>query len=139
MAVARYLADKSAYARLHHEPVLARLGPLIEHGLVATCTVIDMEVLFSTRTPGEYAAVRQERAALELLEADQEEWARALELQSLLARRSHTRAVGIPDLLVAAVAERHRVVLLHYDRDFDLVADVTSQPTEWVVPAGTVA
>jgi hypothetical protein len=26
--------------------------------------------------------------------------------------------------------------VLHYDADFDLIAAVTGQPTEWVVPAG---
>lgn len=49
-----------------------------------------------------------------------------------------TRAVGIPDLLIAAVARRHGVTVLHYDRDFELVATVTGQPTEWVVPSGSV-
>jgi predicted nucleic acid-binding protein len=48
------------------------------------------------------------------------------------------RAVGFPDLLVAAVAERERVSLLHYDGDYDLIAEVTSQPVRWVVPRGTV-
>jgi hypothetical protein len=37
-----------------------------------------------------------------------------------------------------AVAERKRVILLHYDGDYDLIADVTGQPVQWVVPRGTV-
>jgi predicted nucleic acid-binding protein len=48
------------------------------------------------------------------------------------------RAVGFPDLLVAAVAERERVTVLHYDGDYDFIAQVTSQPVQWVVPRGTV-
>ena len=48
------------------------------------------------------------------------------------------RAVGFPDLLVAAVAERERVTVLHYDGDYDLIAQVTSQPVQWVVPRGAV-
>jgi predicted nucleic acid-binding protein len=48
------------------------------------------------------------------------------------------RAVGFPDLLVAAVAERERVTVLHYDGDYDFIAQVTSQPMQWVVPRGTV-
>jgi hypothetical protein len=40
--------------------------------------------------------------------------------------------------MIAAVAERHRVSILHYDADYDLIAEVTEQPTEWVVPRGTV-
>lgn len=48
------------------------------------------------------------------------------------------RAVGFPDLLVAAVAERERVILLHYDAGYDLIAQVTGQAVQWVVPRGTV-
>lgn len=44
---------------------------------------------------------------------------------------------ALPDLLIAATAERHRVTLLHYDHEYDLIATVTRQPTEWVVPRGT--
>jgi predicted nucleic acid-binding protein len=46
--------------------------------------------------------------------------------------------VGFPDLLIAAVAERERVSVLHYDGDYDLIAQVTGQPAQWVVPRGTV-
>jgi predicted nucleic acid-binding protein len=51
----------------------------------------------------------------------------------LIARGQH-RAVAVPDLLVAAIAEVERLTVLHYDGDFDLIASITGQPTEWVVP-----
>ena len=46
--------------------------------------------------------------------------------------------VKLGDLLIAAAAERARPVVLHYDRDFDRIATITGQPTEWVTPPGTV-
>jgi hypothetical protein len=45
--------------------------------------------------------------------------------------------VKFADLLIAATAERHSLVVIHYDHGFDLVANVTGQPTEWVVPQGS--
>jgi predicted nucleic acid-binding protein len=48
------------------------------------------------------------------------------------------RSVGLPDLLIAAVAERERVTVLHYDSDYEIIAKVTGQPIEWVVPRGSV-
>jgi hypothetical protein len=30
------------------------------------------------------------------------------------------------------------LTMLHYDADFDLIASVTGQPCEWVVPPGSV-
>lgn len=62
-----------------------------------------------------------------------------LEVQRQLALRSMTRAVGVPDLVIAAVAERHRVTVLHHDTDFEHVAAVTGQPVEWVVDPGAVS
>ena len=62
---------------------------------------------------------------------------RAIEVQGLLALRGRHR-VPIPDLIIAAAAEHAEVVLLHYDADFDRIADVTGQPMEWVVPRGAV-
>lgn len=64
---------------------------------------------------------------------------RARELQAELVRRGQHRAVSIPNLILAAIAGIEQLTILHYDGDFDLIAEVTGQPTEWVVPAGTVA
>jgi predicted nucleic acid-binding protein len=44
----------------------------------------------------------------------------------------------LPDLLVAAVAERERVTVLQYGSDYELTAQVTGQPVHWIVPRGTV-
>ncbi len=48
---AAYLADKSALARFPVPTVAQRLRPLLEEGLIATCAIGDLEVLFSRSTP----------------------------------------------------------------------------------------
>ncbi len=58
-------------------------------------------------------------------------------MQRSLAQRSQ-RGRKIPDLLVAAAAEELDLAVLHYDADFDLIATVTGQRCQWVVPAGSV-
>ena len=65
-------------------------------------------------------------------------FARALQVQGLLAVRAVHRGVSIPDLLVAAAAEAAGLVVLHYDADYELIASVTGQTVEWVVPRGSV-
>lgn len=62
---------------------------------------------------------------------------RAREVQEELVARGQHRAVSIPDLIVAAVAEVERLTVLHHDGDFDLIAAITGQPTEWVAPPAT--
>jgi predicted nucleic acid-binding protein len=138
-AVASHLADTSALMRLRYAAVAAVLAPMIEAGLVATCGVIEFEMGWATRNGDEFDQVRADRAAgYEWLSTHDEDWRRALDVQATLWRRGRVRAVGFPDLLIAAVAERERITLLHYDGDYDLIAEVTGQPAQWVVSRGSV-
>ncbi len=132
-----YLADKSAIARLRQPLVRDRLAPLLEAGLVATCPIIDLEVLYSARSPADYEAIRAERFGLTTYPLTPEVTDRALEVQRLLAGRGQHR-LPIPDLLIAAAAELNDLAVIHYDADFDRIAEVTGQPTEWVAPRGTL-
>jgi predicted nucleic acid-binding protein len=138
-AVASHLADTSALARLYRPAIAAVLGPLIEAGLVATCGVIEFELGWATRNGAEFDLVRADRAqGYEWLAIHDEDWHRALDVQAELWRSGRVRAVGFPDLLIAAVAEREQVTLLHYDGDYDLIAEVSRQAMQWVVPRDTV-
>jgi len=40
--------------------------------------------------------------------------------------------------VIAAAAERAGPTVLHYDADYDLTAEITGQPVEWVVERGSV-
>jgi predicted nucleic acid-binding protein len=133
-----YLADKSALARLPQQSVDARLTPLLLAGDVATCSIIDLELLYSARTYADFTQLFADRRALPMVDITQIDFDRALAVMHLLARGGKHRGASIPDLLIAAVAERAGLSVLHYDRDFDLIASVTGQDVEWVVPAGSV-
>lgn len=115
------------------------LAPLIEAGLVATCPMIEFEVLWSTRSAQEFAEVRADRGlGYGWLPIEDVDWRRAIDVMAELWSSAHPRSVPLPDLLIAATAERHQVSVLHYDVDFDVISSITAQPMDWVVPAGTV-
>ena len=135
----RYLADKSALARSHQPAVATILSPLISAGQIATCSIVELEDLFSARNHDDFVRTRASRAlAYFTIPTEQRDFDRATDVMQELARRGHHRAVKIPDLLIAAIAERGRLVVLHYDADYDLIAEVTHQPAEWVVPRGSI-
>lgn len=115
-----------------------RLEPLLEAGLVARCTPTDLEAGFSSTDPTSHRQMREARAGWPFVAMDQRVLDRAVAVQDALAERSQQRGAKIADLLIAAAAEAAGLVVLHYDRDFDLIAEITSQVTEWIVPAGTV-
>jgi predicted nucleic acid-binding protein len=137
MAVARYLPDKSVWARLRHPAVEAVVAPLVDRGLIGTCAIIDLEILYSARTGKEHERFRAQRDAFEYFPMTDEIAQRAIEVQGLLAQRAQHRSVSIPDLLISATAERHALTVLHYDGAYDRVAEITGQATQWVVPRGT--
>lgn len=139
MAVARYLVDKSAYGRMHLPAVYDVLQPLISRGLVATCGVAALEMLYSAQSGRGHARIAANIDAIfEWLPTEDADLRRACRVSAALAESGRHRAAGIADLTIAAVAERHRVTVLHYDADYDLIAEVTGQPVEWVVPKGSV-
>lgn len=136
--MARYLVDKSALARMPLETVRARLAPILEAGEAATCSIIDLEILYSARNHEEHRRIRHRRdlayARIPLTEAI---FQRAIELQGLLAERAQHR-IPIPDLVIAATAEAAGLTVLHYDADLERLAEITGAPTEWVVPRGSL-
>jgi predicted nucleic acid-binding protein len=134
---ARFLADKSALARFPVSAVEARLRPLLEDGAIATCTIIDLEVLYSSRNLADYEAILQERRALDSAPITEDVMRTAIELQLELARRGQHR-VPIPDLIISAAALKANLVVLHYDSDFERIANAGGAAQEWVVPKGSV-
>ena len=136
--VTRFLADKSALSRMPLEPVRRRLAPIIEAGEVATCSIVDLEVLYSVRNFEEHRRTRERRAlAYPKVPLSEEVFERAMDVQGELAKSGRHR-VPIPDLLVAAAAEIADLTVLHYDSDYDTISEVTGQPVEWVVPRGSL-
>ena len=132
------MIDKSALARMQHGQIQARLGPIIEAGEAATCAIVDLEVLYSTRNRIEHARTRARRElAYRRVELTEAIFQRAIEVQGLLAGRGRHR-LPIPNLVIAAAAESASMTVLHYDADFDAIGAVTGQATEWVAPRGSL-
>lgn len=127
-----WLIDTSALARIGASPDAAAWADRIERGLVRIGTVTRLEVGYSARSgPLLRSAAHQPPLASMPVEyqtpAGED---RAIEVQTLLADRGRHRAPSVPDLLVAATAELAGLTVLHLDKDFDLIAEVTGQATE---------
>jgi len=69
--IARFLIDTSAAARMTIPAVAARLAPLIEAGVVATCATLDAEALFSARNPADYEQLWAELTEDEVFAPDE--------------------------------------------------------------------
>lgn len=127
-----WLIDASALAHLGASPDAEQWADRIDRGLVRIATVTRLEVGYSARSgPDLRDAQRRPPLAsmpIEYLTPATED--RALAVQTLLADRAHHRAASVADLIVAATAELAGLTVLHLDKDFELIAEITGQPTE---------
>lgn len=127
-----WLADKSALVRLAASPDAKEWANRIQRGLVHITTVTRLEVGFSARSGNTLrsAAIRPPLSLMpvEYLTPAIEE--RAVAVQIALADRGQHRAPSVADLLVAAAAEVADLTVLHVDKDFELIAEVTGQPLD---------
>jgi len=137
VARSRYLADTSVFARLSRPSVAAAFSPLAAGGMVTLCAPVAFELGYAARSPDDYRAVADRLSSFSPVPTTDADHRRALEIQAGIAARSQHRALSMVDALVAAVAEARDLVVLHYDADFELVAEITGQRQEWVVPRGT--
>lgn len=132
-----HLLDTSVLTRLREPSVRAVVEPLATIGRAARAGISDLEIGYSARNDSEWDALVGALQSFVLVETTAEHLQRARQVQRLLAANSQ-RGRKIPDLLVAAAAEQGGHTVLHYDSDFDLIASVTGQPCEWVVPSGSI-
>lgn len=132
-----HLLDTSVLTRLREPTVRKAIEPRLRLGQLAGAAISDLEIGFSARNAAEWDRLADALEAFAPLDTTAEHVRRAKQIQRLLAAK-HQRGRKLPDLLVAAAAETGGLTVLHYDSDFDLIAAVTGQACEWVVPAGSV-
>ncbi len=135
------LADTSAWTTRHRDlDVEAEFDELVEKDLVAICDVVRLELLFTAQDHGHVVRTRERLGVLTNVAIGPRVWRRAVDVLELFAKQGplHHRRVRFPDLLIAAAAELAELPVLHYDRHFELIADVTGQPVRAIAPLGSL-
>jgi predicted nucleic acid-binding protein len=141
---AGWLLDNSAWARLDSsaldEDRREEVAGLLVSGRLHTCLPFLLEAGVSARDPDDWDALAEDLAGLPEAPIDAVVERRAREAQHELVRAGLHRAIPIVDLLLAAIAERHDLTLLHYDRDFDRLHESTTLRfrSDWLAAAGTL-
>ena len=133
-----HLVDTSVFTRLHRSVVRSRLDLLPGESL-ARCSMTDLELGHSARNEREWDVVQAMLAEFEEVAISDAVIERAKVVQRTLAADG-LRGRKVPDLLIAAAAELHGLAVIHYDydRDFEIIAGITGQVHDWVVPPGSI-
>ncbi len=137
MGVTSWLMDTSALGRLARSPDAAEWAERIERGLVRISTVTRLEIGYSARSGADLhtATRRPPLASMPVEDQTPATENRAVEVQMRLADLGQHRAPSVADLIVAATAELAGLTVLHLDKDFEVIAEVTGQPVERLVVA----
>lgn len=127
-----WLIDKSALVRLAASPDVADWAGRMQRGLVRITTVTRLQVGYSARSGPDLRAGLQRpplsSMPIEYLTPAVED--RSVEVLTLLADRGQHQAPSVPDLIIAAAAELAGLTVLHADKYFDVIAEITGQPVE---------
>ncbi|HEX4094107.1 MAG TPA: PIN domain nuclease [Trebonia sp.] len=140
MSPALYLIDTSGLFRILQEQHRHVWMDQMTAGVIATCPLVELEFLYSARSRADRTEKRRMlEAVFGWVPMSDGAWERADEVQQALTERGRHRSAGPVDLLIAATAEQHRLILLCDDRDFEVVASVTGQPVRRVTDAPSSA
>jgi predicted nucleic acid-binding protein len=140
---AELLLDNSAWARLDQSALVEarvdEIATLLEAGRIATCLPFLLEAGYSARNAREHDELLSELLALPLVRVDERVENRSLDAQRQLARAGHHRLPPV-DLIIAAIADTHRLGVLHYDNDYEIVAEKTDLQFDsvWLAPRGSI-
>lgn len=134
------LVDTSVWAQKANAHIKAWFDDALVQGELAICDQIALEILAGATSPALYRATREDLRGVPWVRIGADDWHRALQVYDLLEERGTNtrRSVKIADLLIAACAERYGLPIVHYDRDFEIIASVTRQPVRWVVAPGSL-
>jgi predicted nucleic acid-binding protein len=135
-----YVIDSSVWQRLpRSSEVRERLDGYSRLGTLCLVAPVILEIGFSAPTAAQWERAMGQVAAFQELPLSPQTRTAATRLQGLLWHADQVRSVGVFDTLTAAVALEHGAIVVHYDRDFEHLAEVCPElQQQWIVPAGSV-
>lgn len=134
-----YLADTTVYVlQGRHVVVRRRFEALLAEGRLAGCQMVALEYLNNAPDPKGYEVVWEALHGHRWIDVTSEAMNRALDVHRMLATTSQHRHFRLPGLIIAATAELSGATVLHYDADYDRIAAVTGQASEWVAAKGSL-
>jgi predicted nucleic acid-binding protein len=137
------LLDNSAWARLDQQALsqdrVDEIATLLEERRIATCLPFLLEAGYSARDARDHHELLGELLALPFVHVDDRVESRTLEGQHQLARAGHHRLPPV-DLIISALADVHQLGILHYDNDYEIVAEKTDLRFDsvWLAPRGSI-
>lgn len=133
-----YVADTSAWMRFKH--VRDDWADAMRRGQIATCEIAAFELLVTARDGDDFDRMTANLDKLPQAPVTNDVLSTAREAFRALAHRHPLfhRSVAVPDLLIAAAATAAGFGVVHYDADYDVLAEVLPFESRWLAPRGSL-
>lgn len=133
------LVDTSAWARAGHLAVREHWTQALRARRLRIAPAIRLEILLSARGGPEFDALAETLSALQAAQCTASIVHAAEDAMRQLAQRSHgAHRLPVVDYVLAATAEQIGAAVLHYDRDYDTLAEVMEFESVWLAPPGSI-
>jgi predicted nucleic acid-binding protein len=133
------LVDTSAWSRAGHASVRERWVDAVLAGRVRLSPTARLEILLSARSGNDFDALAETLAAVRTAPLTAATARAAQDAMRTLAHRSAgAQRIPIVDYLIAAAAQETGAAVLHYDRDYDTLAEVMAFESIWLAPSGSL-
>jgi predicted nucleic acid-binding protein len=133
------VVDTSAWMRADHPSVIDHWNRGLRAGLLRIAPVTSLEILFTARDGTHFDSLAEKLSALRPTQLTTSIAHGAQDVMRTLAHRSHgAHRIPIVDYLVAATAQESGAAVLHYDHDYDTLAEVMGFESIWLAPPGSM-
>ena len=137
------LLDNSAWMRIVNGALdderAETVADWIEQRYLGTCLPFILEAGYSAQSAADHRQIMSDVADLPTVTITADVERMAAQAQRELAEIGHHRLAPI-DVMIAACAHKAEAGVLHYDGDYDILAEKTSLvfESEWLVPPGSL-
>jgi predicted nucleic acid-binding protein len=133
------VVDSSAWSRAHHPPVREPWTRALLADRLRLSPAVKLEILLTARSGASFDTLAERLSALRVAPLTSAV-VRAAEdaMRSLAHRSAGADRIPIVDYLVAAAAQEMGAAVLHYDRDYDTLAEIMDFESAWLTPPGSL-
>jgi predicted nucleic acid-binding protein len=131
--------DTSAFARAHHPHVREAWKDALRADRLRLSPVARLEILLSARDGETFDELAEELSALRSAPLTTAVTRAAQDAMRVLAHRSAgAQRIPIADYLLAAAAQETDAAVIHYDHDYDTLAEVMTFESTWLASPGSL-
>jgi len=133
------VVDTSAWSRGHRPEVRGAWVDALLGDRVRLSPAVKLEILLSAQDGERFDATQEELGVLRTAPLSSSVLHTAeVSMRALAHSSAGAHRIPIVDYLVAAAAQEINATVLHYDADYDVLAEVMDFESAWLAPAGSL-